>query len=442
MIDLIADHYRPVRELGRGAQGATYLAIDERDGEQVALKELDFAAIGSWDTVTVFEREAAVLGGLNHPGIPRIRESFRVEGEDGLRLFLVQQFVPGDDLQKLLDRGTLFDERRLRGIAAAVLEILVYLHGHSPPVLHRDVKPANLIARPDGTVALVDFGAAQGATRGTVVVGTTGYMPAEQLMGRASPQSDLFALGATLIQLGTRKHPAELGDGLGLRWRHLTNLSPEFADWLDRMVAAMPEDRFASAYAARRALEARGERAAPTMDAHADEELGAVLPWEARVPSGARITLGACSVARRGPRLDVLFDERRLAGPRLRLGGAAYVVVGALGAMAGAALVVVVATMAFALFAAIHTVVPLHKQLIGHPQGLDLVRGGDEVVRRIKLDEIAGPDVVSTLRGPTLVLWHGDGSRTDLARMTWRAGPLRALRDELHAWLIDARRSP
>src|SRR6185503_314055 len=95
-----------------------------------------------------------------------------------------------------------------------LLGVLDYLHSRVPPVLHRDIKPANLIVRPDGSIARVDFGAVRNVFRspdedGSTVVGTHGYMPYEQYMGQASPASDLYALGATLLHLITGRGPSE-----------------------------------------------------------------------------------------------------------------------------------------------------------------------------------------------------------------------------------------
>lgn len=248
--ELVSDRYRVVAPIGRGAQGHTRLAIDLETDDFVALKEVDFAGITGWDAVETFEREAAVLGGLEHPGIPRMREAFRIEGEDEIRLIMVQDFVEGDNLEVMLRDGVLFDETRLARYAEQLLDILVYLHQHSPPVIHRDIKPANVIERPDGSLSLVDFGAAQGNQTGIAVIGTSGYMAPEQLMGRAVPASDLYALGATIIHLATRKHPSDLGKGLELDWRRHATLSDGFARWLDRCVTPMPDDRFPSAMTA------------------------------------------------------------------------------------------------------------------------------------------------------------------------------------------------
>jgi hypothetical protein len=134
---------------------------------------------------------------------------------------------------------------RLRDIAEQLLEVLAYLHRQSPPVLHRDVKPANIIIGNDGKVTLVDFGAVQNqGSRGTTIVGTSGYMPPEQLSGHAVPASDVYAAGALLVHAATRAHPAELEvTRLKLQWRSRARLAETLANWIDRLISPVVEDR-------------------------------------------------------------------------------------------------------------------------------------------------------------------------------------------------------
>ncbi|MEQ8963569.1 MAG: protein kinase, partial [Coleofasciculus sp. C2-GNP5-27] len=153
-----------------------------------------------WDEFKLFEREAAVLKQLNHPQIPNYRDYFSLDKETGEGLYwfgLVQEYIPGKSLQQLLDQSYHFSETQVRSIATQVLKILQYLHGLKPPVLHRDIKPNNLILGQDKRVYLVDFGAVQNsaAVEGVTftVVGTSGYAPLEQFWGQAVAASDLYA---------------------------------------------------------------------------------------------------------------------------------------------------------------------------------------------------------------------------------------------------------
>jgi hypothetical protein len=183
------------------AHGRLYRARDG-EGRAIALKELAFVQPPHPDALAAFEREARLLRQLSHPQIPRFVDAFS-EGEGvHTRLYLAQEFVEGESLLLRLQRHQ-FAEEVVREIARQVLDVLVYLQRLSPMVFHRDIKPGNLILRPDGRVALVDFGAARdmGSTVGATLVGTFGYMPIEQLGGIVDATTDLYALGATLAHL-------------------------------------------------------------------------------------------------------------------------------------------------------------------------------------------------------------------------------------------------
>jgi hypothetical protein len=219
--ELLNDRYQIERILGEGALGRTMLATDVDSSAQVAVKELLPSRMKRWKDYDLFHRECRTLRTLNHRGIPAYHDDFVIESEDPStpsRLFLVQEYIDGDELQELLDAGEEFDEERVRQIARDVLDILDYLHTLNPPVIHRDLKPANLILGKDGRVRLIDFGAVREAITadgvGSTIVGTFGYMPPEQYAGGSCAATDLFALGATCVQLLTRRPPGELFDGL------------------------------------------------------------------------------------------------------------------------------------------------------------------------------------------------------------------------------------
>ena len=222
--ELLKDRYEIVETLGEGALGRTMLARDRKRADSlVAVKELLPSRMKRWKDFDLFERECAVLQSLQHPGIPSYYEDFIIEPEEGAedvpaRLFLVQEYVEGKNLQDRLDDGEVFDEARVRQIARDTLEILDYLHSLNPPVIHRDLKPANLMIQPGGKVRLIDFGAVREAVTadgvGSTIVGTFGYMPPEQYAGKSTPATDLFALGATCVQLLIGRPPGELFEGL------------------------------------------------------------------------------------------------------------------------------------------------------------------------------------------------------------------------------------
>src|SRR6185295_7984962 len=150
-----AGNYRTLSVLGQTPHSRTYVAEDA-SGRKVALKELLFAAVPTLQQVEGFEREGRLLKEIDHPRVPRFVDSFK-EGEGrATRLYLAQELVEGESLWARLHGGA-FYEPQVRDVMAQVLEVLAYLHGRTPRVIHRDVKPHNLIARADASIALVDF---------------------------------------------------------------------------------------------------------------------------------------------------------------------------------------------------------------------------------------------------------------------------------------------
>lgn len=258
-----AGAWRVVRVIAQSPRGRTCLA-QSAGGEQVVLKELVFVSVPSTIELDAFEREGRLLRELSHARIPRFVDAFR-EGEGvHTRLYLAQEYVPGKNLeQELAERRWSEDEARsLLLELLEVLEVLAYLHGRSPQIIHRDVKPANIIRRGDGTLTLVDFDAARevssaGTHRGTLV-GTAGYAPPEQFAGTVDASSDLYALGATVLHLLTRRPPHESWDeALQVRVGPLANVSSSFRAILERLVHARRPERFKSVAEVVAALEAK-----------------------------------------------------------------------------------------------------------------------------------------------------------------------------------------
>ncbi|MGM0557677.1 MAG: serine/threonine protein kinase [Myxococcota bacterium] len=266
---LVADRYRIERTLGVGAQGRTFLARDARSGQEVALKRLTMADVPDWKAVELFEREGDALRSLDHRRIPDYLDAFSVEDDETLRFYLAQSYVEGDNLQDLIDAGERWDEVALVDFLDQMLRILSYLGARRPPVVHRDLKPRNIIRDPDGQYHLVDFGAVQTAlassSGSSTVIGTGGFVPVEQLMGRATPRSDLYALGATALYLASGEHPSTIEtSGLKLKFRRHVALEPRLAAFIDGLLEPQPEDRYPTAREALAALETRNELAGAT----------------------------------------------------------------------------------------------------------------------------------------------------------------------------------
>jgi eukaryotic-like serine/threonine-protein kinase len=281
---LVAGRFRLEHELGAGRAGISYRATDGATGETVVVKRLDLSRVREPKALELVERECSVLAQLRHPRIPRYVTHLR-EGE-GLarRLFLVEGFVDGEDLERTL-AGHRYSEEEILDVVEELLDILSYLHTLSPPVIHRDIKPMNVVReRNTGELHLVDFGAVRDRTMGdlggSTITGTFGYMAPEQFAGDAVPASDLFAVGALAIRLATRTEPNRLLDATNrFHWRSHAALSAPMANFIDRLVAPHLDDRIQSVGEAREALaRARAhEELAPVAHATGD------LPGEAEL---------------------------------------------------------------------------------------------------------------------------------------------------------------
>jgi len=215
-----------------------------------------------------------------------------VEEDGETWLFSVQEFIEGSTLEDAVESGRHFTEAEARQVLTRLLGVLHDLHSRSPPLIHRDIKPSNVILDEDGSVHLVDFGSVRNVRDpevldGKTIVGTYGYMPIEQYEGRAVPQSDFYALGMTLIHLLSHKDPTRIPrTGLTLDFREHVNVSGRFADVLQWMVAAAPEDRPKSAEAILMALDSEA------LPALAPSDPEALRRWQTdTVASLVRFTL-------------------------------------------------------------------------------------------------------------------------------------------------------
>ncbi|MGH2344635.1 MAG: serine/threonine protein kinase, partial [Chloroflexota bacterium] len=210
---LLQGRYLIKRVLKTGGMGSVYLAADTaQENEPCAVKEMldrfatddDREEGREW-----FAREAGLLATLRHPCIPQIRDYFI----DGGHYYLALEFIEGRNLEDILEReGTPgLAEHRVMDWAAQVTEVLAYLHGRTPPIIFRDLKPANLMLAGEGKLYLVDFGIARvfSVVRQGTMVGTPGYCPPEQYQGLAEPLSDLYALAATCHHLLSGRDPRE-----------------------------------------------------------------------------------------------------------------------------------------------------------------------------------------------------------------------------------------
>jgi hypothetical protein len=252
--------YRILAEHGRGGFGVTYRGEREADGRPVIVKTLRLAGLPGWKAFELFEREASVLRALRHRNIPAWIDDIAFEdsgdsspGSGGFAL--VMDLIPGRNLRDAIRTGGLSSGEMLAWLRD-VLEVLVFIHGRSPPLIHRDVNPKNIILRPDGSAALVDFGCVQAAFRSADTVsstsaGTFGYSPLEQFIGQATAVSDLYSLGMTFLAASTGREPSQLPFvGLKVDVRRVLRAEPYLLSLIEAMVEPDPRFRVSGAAAA------------------------------------------------------------------------------------------------------------------------------------------------------------------------------------------------
>ncbi|HVF28891.1 MAG TPA: serine/threonine-protein kinase [Pyrinomonadaceae bacterium] len=211
---LLQNRYFIVEPIGKGGMGAVYLAVDQRLGNNVALKATLHSSDGRLRAA--FEREARLLASLHHPALPGVMDYF-VESNGQ---FLVMEYIPGDDMSEMLQRqGGAFPPGEVLGWADQLLDALDYLHTREPTVVHRDIKPSNLKLTARGQVILLDFGLAKDTVAQSMALQTSktvfgyslNYAPLEQLQGQGTgPRSDLYSFGATLYHLLTGVPPVDV----------------------------------------------------------------------------------------------------------------------------------------------------------------------------------------------------------------------------------------
>lgn len=211
---ILENRYVIVKTLGHGGMGAVYLALDRRLGNcTVAIKEMSTRTLtGDLKTaIAAFKKEASILESMQHPALPGILNFF-TNGEE--RWYLVMDYIEGQTLAEVARRRGPIPEAEVLHWARQLCEILDYLHNQHPPIIFRDLKPANIMLTPHGQIKLIDFGIArhfrQGNSSDTSAYGSTGFAAPEQYgESQTDPRSDIYSLGATLHCLLTGKDPAK-----------------------------------------------------------------------------------------------------------------------------------------------------------------------------------------------------------------------------------------
>jgi eukaryotic-like serine/threonine-protein kinase len=241
--------YELIGELGRGAMGVVYKAHDPSIGRLVALKTITASLIGNSDLLERFYREARSAGTLQHPNIVTIYEL----GNEGDTPFIAMEFLEGESLEKIIERRSELSLLSKVGFIVPICRALDFAHKRG--VVHRDIKPGNVMITKEGVVKVVDFGIARisdtSKTRTDTLIGTLAYMSPQQIQGeRADQRSDIWALGVTLYELLCYERPFQGKDHGELMMsivdraivpRPLKDFSADCSPALQNLVAKMLE---------------------------------------------------------------------------------------------------------------------------------------------------------------------------------------------------------
>ena len=321
-------HYRILAQLGAGGMGEVYRAQDPRLDREVALKVIRRALVADEASLDRLLREATLASALNHPNIVTIYET----GVVGADRYIAMELVEGSTLRALAAREPLALPRAIHA-ARQVAEALAV--AHAAQIVHRDIKPDNVMLRPDGYVKLLDFGLARlqpdglsaaltqpAPTETGAIVGTVGYMAPEQARGeRVAPEADVFSLGVMLYELVTGRHPFMAASQIGtlhqLMWETPEPpmlLNPDLPRAFDQLILEMlqkdPRLRPAASDVMARLTLAHGSAAGPA---------------PAPLAAGARLPAANPNLVGRDAELEALHEEF----DRTRRGAARIVVVSA-----------------------------------------------------------------------------------------------------------------
>ena len=213
---LFRNRYFIMSKVGAGGFGSVYKARDTQNGDRlVAIKEVSLLGLhpqAMIEATTSFQREVSVLSQLDHPNLPRLYEYIQTPGH----WYLVMDFIAGETLEEYQSKtpnGRLLLSEAL-DIGMQLCLVLDYLHSQQPPIVFRDLKPANIMRTPTGQLYLIDFGIARyfkpGQAKDTVALGSHGYAAPEQYgKAQTTPRADIYSLGAVLHQLLTARDPSE-----------------------------------------------------------------------------------------------------------------------------------------------------------------------------------------------------------------------------------------
>lgn len=244
---VIDGKYEILKEIGAGGMSTVYLAMDNRLNKQWAVKEIKKQGKNKNDEIVVNSllAEANLMKRLDHPALPRIVDII----DNGITIYVIMDYIEGESLDKILKSFGVQPEETVIGWAKQLCDALSYLHSQKPPIIYRDMKPANVMLKPEGNIKIIDFGIAREYKEqnlsDTTVLGTRGYAPPEQYSGQTDARSDIFALGMTMHQLLTGVDPRN-----GEPYAPVRQWNPELSEGIeliiDKCVEPAAENRYQS----------------------------------------------------------------------------------------------------------------------------------------------------------------------------------------------------
>lgn len=247
---LVDGKYKILSKVGQGGMSVVYMAINEKANKTWAVKEvrkdgvLDFEAVKQG-----LVAETDILKKLSHPNLPSIIDV--IDNDDSF--IIIMDYIQGNSLNKALKEYGAQPQEYVIEWAKQLCDVLGYLHSRKPPIIYRDMKPSNIMLKPDGNVTLIDFGTAREFKEknlaDTTCLGTVGYAAPEQFggMGQTDARTDIYCLGATLYHLVTGCNPSEPS----YEMKPIREINPSLSSGLERIILKCtqrnPEDRYQSA---------------------------------------------------------------------------------------------------------------------------------------------------------------------------------------------------
>lgn len=247
---IIDGKYEILKQIGQGGMSKVYLAMDQRLNKQWAVKEIQRHAMDRDNAIKIQSliTEANLMKQLDHPALPRIVDI--LESRDVI--YVIMDYIEGETLSKILKQEGAQPQKQVIKWAKQLCEVLDYLHTRKPPVVYRDMKPSNVMLKPDGNVKLIDFGIAreykETSLEDTTSLGTRGYAAPEQFggKGQTDARTDIYCLGATMYHLVTGKNPSEPP----YEMRPIRDWKPSLSGGLEHIILkctqSNPEDRYQS----------------------------------------------------------------------------------------------------------------------------------------------------------------------------------------------------